>query len=129
MLTGLDEATHAAVPADRLLDFRLGVDGYPELCTFLEVPPSRCPAGPFPHVNARGELERLATTLLALHYAVRVVAAGVLVLAAYGAHAACGRCRCCRWCCGQRGAPSGKGAQEQHRLQEQQERRKGRKKQ
>lgn len=38
----------AVVPKERLLEFKLGQDGWKELCDFIELPQS---AGDFPHVN------------------------------------------------------------------------------
>ena len=38
----------AVVPKERLLEFKLGQDGWKELCDFIELPQ---PAGEFPHMN------------------------------------------------------------------------------
>jgi hypothetical protein len=38
----------AVVPKEKLLEFKLGQDGWKELCDFIELPQ---PAGEFPHVN------------------------------------------------------------------------------
>jgi hypothetical protein len=38
----------AVVPKEKLLEFKLGQDGWKELCDFIELPQ---PAGDFPHVN------------------------------------------------------------------------------
>jgi hypothetical protein len=38
----------AVVPKEKLLEFKLGEDGWKELCDFIELPQ---PAGEFPHVN------------------------------------------------------------------------------
>ena len=47
-LTRHNAGVRAVVPKERLLEFKLGQDGWKELCDFIELPQ---PAGEFPHVN------------------------------------------------------------------------------
>jgi Sulfotransferase domain len=49
-----NQAVRDAVPADRLLEYRVG-QGWQPLCDFLEVP---VPAGDFPHANDSGSFRK-----------------------------------------------------------------------
>ena len=119
VIARLDEQVHTAVDPDRILDFRLGVDGYSELCAWFGVPADKCPAGPFPHVNTANELEAVAAAMLGIHYAALALAVAVLAFAAYGAHkCGCCGCCCCFGCCGRRRRLKKKEEEEKEREEE-----------
>jgi hypothetical protein len=51
-----NDEVRAAVPADRLLEWRPG-DGWEPICSALDVP---VPAEPFPHVNTTADFRAMA---------------------------------------------------------------------
>ena len=82
-----DQFIRTHVPPDQVLRFRLGTDGYPELCAFLGVPADRCPADPFPHINSKAEFEAIYRLLVAMELLGRGAVVAVLILAAIGLRA------------------------------------------
>ncbi len=77
------EDVRAVVPVKRLLIFSVD-QGWEPLCKFLDVP---VPAGPFPNVNDRADIQKIIGKMSMGAYAILAAAAAAAVALAYGVFA------------------------------------------